>query len=43
MMKVNEWHTLITIYIPIALLSLWGAGTLHPSDEISATGVASGT
>jgi hypothetical protein len=23
-MKVDEWHSLITIYIPIALLSLWG-------------------
>ncbi|KIK32678.1 hypothetical protein CY34DRAFT_100947, partial [Suillus luteus UH-Slu-Lm8-n1] len=34
-MKADEWRSLITVYIPIALLSLWGAGTSHPSDEVS--------
>lgn len=34
-MKADEWHSLITVYIPIALWSLWGTGTSHPSDEVS--------
>ncbi|KIK35811.1 hypothetical protein CY34DRAFT_65722, partial [Suillus luteus UH-Slu-Lm8-n1] len=34
-MKADEWHSLITVYIPIALVSLWGAGTSHTSDEVS--------
>ncbi|KAG2740663.1 hypothetical protein P692DRAFT_201727802, partial [Suillus brevipes Sb2] len=33
-MKADEWRSLITVYIPIALVSLWGAGTSHPSDEV---------
>jgi hypothetical protein len=33
--KADEWRSLITIYIPIALVSLWGAGTSHPSDELA--------
>jgi hypothetical protein len=33
--KTDEWRSLITVYIPIALVNIWGAGTLHPSDEIS--------
>ncbi|KAG2050197.1 hypothetical protein BDR06DRAFT_984109 [Suillus hirtellus] len=33
--KADEWQSLITIYLPIALMSLWGAGTLHSSDEIA--------
>ncbi|KAG2741910.1 hypothetical protein P692DRAFT_20703738, partial [Suillus brevipes Sb2] len=32
--KADEWRSLITVYIPIALISLWGAGTSHPSDEV---------
>jgi hypothetical protein len=32
--KADEWRSLITVYIPIALISLWRAGTLHPSDEV---------
>ena len=27
MIKADEWRSLITIYIPITLISLWGAGT----------------
>ncbi|KAG1850991.1 hypothetical protein C8R48DRAFT_612869 [Suillus tomentosus] len=33
--KADEWRSLITIYLPIALVSLWGAGTSHSSDEIA--------
>jgi hypothetical protein len=33
--KADEWRYLITIYIPIALVNLWGAGTSHPSDELA--------
>ncbi|KIM50310.1 hypothetical protein SCLCIDRAFT_145863, partial [Scleroderma citrinum Foug A] len=25
--KADEWRSLITVYIPIMLISLWGAGT----------------
>jgi len=32
--KADEWRSLITVYIPIALVSLWGAGTSHPSNEV---------
>ena len=24
--KADEWHSLITVYLPIALISLWGSG-----------------
>ncbi|KIM53743.1 hypothetical protein SCLCIDRAFT_138348, partial [Scleroderma citrinum Foug A] len=27
MIKADKWRSLITIYIPITLISLWGAGT----------------
>jgi hypothetical protein len=33
--KADEWRSLITVYIPIALVSLWGAGTSHPSDDVA--------
>jgi hypothetical protein len=33
--KADEWRSLITIYLPIALVSLWGAGTSHSSDELA--------
>jgi hypothetical protein len=33
-MKADKWRSLITVYIPIALVSLWGAGTSHTSDEV---------
>ncbi|KAG2054032.1 hypothetical protein BDR06DRAFT_884932 [Suillus hirtellus] len=33
--KADEWQFLIMIYLPIALVSLWGAGTLHSSDKIA--------
>jgi hypothetical protein len=34
-LKADEWRSLITVYLPIALVSLWGAGTSHASDELS--------
>jgi hypothetical protein len=33
-MKADKWHSLITVDIHIALMSLWGASTSHPSDEV---------
>ncbi|KAG2069420.1 hypothetical protein BDR04DRAFT_1128846 [Suillus decipiens] len=33
--KADEWQSLITIYLPIALVSLWEAGTSHSSDELT--------
>ena len=29
MLKANEWRTLSTVFLPIALISMWGAGTPH--------------
>ena len=26
-LKADEWHTMSTIYIPLALVSMWGVGT----------------
>ncbi|KAF8591820.1 hypothetical protein K439DRAFT_1644119 [Ramaria rubella] len=34
MLKADEWRTLSTIYLPLALISLWGAGTIHPNVDI---------
>lgn len=31
--KVNEWRTLFTVFLPIALITLWGAGIQHPTAE----------
>jgi hypothetical protein len=33
-LKANKWHTMSTIYLPLALVSLWGEGTSHPSADI---------
>jgi hypothetical protein len=33
--KADEWRNLSTIFLPIALISLWGEGTEHPSPEIA--------
>ena len=27
--KADEWRTLATVYIPLALVSLWGKGSHH--------------
>jgi Transposase family tnp2 len=34
-LKADEWRTMSTIYLPLALISLWGDGTSHPSTDIS--------
>ena len=36
MVKADEWHNLSTIFLPIALISIWGDGTQHPSPDIAA-------
>jgi hypothetical protein len=28
-LKADEWRTMATIYLPLALVSLWGSGTSH--------------
>jgi hypothetical protein len=35
-MKADEWRSLSTIYLPLALISMWGVGTAHtsPADSI---------
>lgn len=35
-MKADEWRSLSTIYLPLALISMWGTGTYHasPADSI---------
>ena len=35
-LKADEWRTMYTVYLPIALVSLWGEGTLHASPNIAA-------
>ena len=35
MVKADEWHNLSTIFLPIALISMWGEGTQHPLPEIA--------
>ncbi|KAF8576081.1 hypothetical protein K439DRAFT_1368184, partial [Ramaria rubella] len=35
MLKANEWRTLSTMYLPLALVSLWGAGMMHQDAEMT--------
>ena len=30
-LKADEWRTMATIYLPLALVSLWGIGSSHPT------------
>jgi hypothetical protein len=32
-LKAAQWRALATVYFPVALISLWGEGTSHPSPE----------
>jgi len=32
-LKADEWRNLSTIFIPLALISMWGEGTSHPSPQ----------
>ena len=34
-LKANEWRVLSTLYIPIALISVWGLNTNHRSQSIA--------
>ena len=34
-LKADKWCTLITIYLPIALIFAWGELTSHPSSYVS--------
>lgn len=33
--KADEWRVLITVYLPLGLIAVWGAGSSHPSPEIT--------
>ncbi|KAF8583264.1 hypothetical protein K439DRAFT_1349123 [Ramaria rubella] len=33
MLKADEWCTLSTVYLPLTLISLWGAGTTHQDSK----------
>ena len=35
-LKADEWRTMSTIYLPLALVSLWGEGTSHRSLDVGA-------
>lgn len=32
-LKADEWRMLFTVFLPIALISVWGDGTIHHSDS----------
>lgn len=32
-LKADEWRSMATVYLPLALISLWGEGTVHTSAE----------
>ncbi|OCH84644.1 hypothetical protein OBBRIDRAFT_815396 [Obba rivulosa] len=32
-LKADEWRVLCTVYLPLALISLWGAGSLYAADR----------
>ena len=34
-LKADEWRTLSTIYLPLALVSLWGEGSTYRSHELN--------
>jgi hypothetical protein len=35
MVKADEWRNLSTIFLPLALIRMWGEGTQHPSSDIA--------
>lgn len=35
--KADEWRTMTTVYFPIALISMWGDGSPHPSPATAAS------
>lgn len=36
-LKADEWRTMTIIYLPIALVSMWGEGTAHPTLEVASS------
>ena len=30
-LKADEWHIMIMVYLPVALIRFWGTGTIHGS------------
>lgn len=36
-LKADEWRSLATIYLPIALISMWGKGSTHQSEQHATT------
>ncbi|KAF8579307.1 hypothetical protein K439DRAFT_1620668 [Ramaria rubella] len=34
-LKADEWRTLSTVYLPLALVSLWGAGMMHQDAKMA--------
>jgi hypothetical protein len=34
-LKADEWRSLTTIFLPLALVSIWGEGTVHETDHIA--------
>ncbi|KDR78692.1 hypothetical protein GALMADRAFT_64597 [Galerina marginata CBS 339.88] len=36
-LKADEWRTMATVYLPVALVSLWGEGTTHASPRIASS------
>lgn len=36
-LKADEWRTMATVYLPVALVSLWGEGTIHESHRIASS------
>lgn len=34
-LKADEWRTMTTVYLPVALISAWGEGSTHPSANAS--------
>lgn len=35
-LKADEWRTMTTVYLPLALVSVWGEGSAHPTREVAA-------
>jgi len=35
-LKADEWRTMTTVYLPVALISAWGDGSPHPSVQEAA-------
>ena len=34
-LKADEWRTMAMVFLPLALVSMWGEGSVHPSKEVA--------